>query len=381
MIYRKVIGPISSTKKSVLLLGPRQVGKSTLIHSLKPDLEFNLADEEVFFRFTSNPGVLRQELESSSAKTVFLDEVQRFPPLLNTVQALVDENRKLKFYLSGSSARKLKRGKANLLPGRVLNFHLGGLVASELDYQAPQELLMKFGSLPGVYLEKDEKSKKAILRTYLSNYVLEEIRAEALIRNVASFSRALPFAIRTSGQFIDYSKLAKQAKVSRHSLSRFYEIFEDTLIGQRLWPDEKLLEKADLVKHPRFFVFDLGVYNTMVGSFDVSEDRKGRLFEHLIFNQLKHSAWAKDIDLAISNFRSRGGLEVDFIIEINSKRFALELKTNSEIESNDLNALRSLKRDYEPSITGLGVHCGKKSQKIEGIWCHPWQVALKELGL
>ena len=119
----------------------------------------------------------------------------------------------------------------------------------------------------------------------------------------------------------------------------------------------------------------------MAGSFDVSEDRKGRLFEHLVFNQLQSSAWSKDLNLKLSNFRSRGGLEVDFLLDLDGKRFALELKANSAIETQELSALLTLKRDYEPKITCLGVHMGKKSQKINGVWCHPWQIVLKELGL
>jgi predicted AAA+ superfamily ATPase len=381
MIARNLCPLLAQTKKSVLLLGPRQVGKSTLLHSLKPDLELNLADEEVFLRFTADPGELTRKIETANPRTVFLDEVQRYPALLNTVQALADKNKNLKFYLSGSSARKLKRGQANLLPGRVLNFFLGGLVSSELNYSAPQELLMRFGSLPEVYLEAAEKNKKAILRSYVSTYLLEEIRAEALLRNIAAFSRALPFAIQTSGQFIDYSKLSKLAKVSRHSLSRFYEIFEDTLIGYRLWPDETLQKKADLVKHPKFFVFDLGIYNTMAGTFDLSEDRKGILFEHLVLNQILHSAWSKDFEVKVSTFRTRGGLEVDFILTLEGKRYAIEAKASSEFAYQGVGPLKKLKNDYEKGIQVLGVHLGTKSQKVDGVWCHPWQVMLKELGL
>jgi uncharacterized protein len=381
MIYRNLTALLKESKKSILLLGPRQVGKSTLIQALKPDLTINLADQAEYFRFTSNPSELRERIETKDPKTVFIDEVQKHTPLLNTIQVLADENKKLKFYLTGSSARKLKRGRANLLPGRVLNFQMGPLVSSELSYKASTEALLKYGGLPEIYLEEDENHKKALLRSYLSNYVQEEIRAEAIVRNVDSFSRALPHAFKTAGQFVDYSKLAKQAKVSRHSLSRFYEIFEDTLVGMRIWPDEKLEKKADLVKHPKFFAFDIGVYNVMAGSFEISEERKGVLFEHLIFNQIVHSAWSKNIDIKISTFRSRGGLEVDFILTIEGKRFALEAKAVNEIHSGELNPLIRLRSEYEASITPFAVFLGKSSKKVAGIWCHPWQELLREMGL
>lgn len=381
MIHRITSDVIRKIKKSIILLGPRQVGKSTLIKSLKPDLSINLADQAEFFSVNSNPSELRTRIDSINPETVFIDEIQKYAPLLNTVQALIDEKRGLKFYLTGSSARKLKRGQANLLPGRVLNFSLGGLVAAELNYEAKQENLLRFGALPEVYLEKNEKTKRSILKAYCSNYIQEEIRAESIVRQVDAFSRALPYAIQTSGQFIDYSKLAKQSKVSRHSLSRFYEIFEDTLIGQRLWPDEILKEKADLIKHPKFFVFDLGVYNAMLGSFEISEDRKGVLFEHLIYTQLIHSASAREQEIKISTFRSRGGLEVDFIVTLEGKRYGVEAKASNEILDNSLSPLKRVKSDYDTSLTPIGVHLGKVSKKVDGIWCHPWQIFLKELGL
>ena len=143
----------------------------------------------------------------------------------------------MKFYLTGSSARKLKRGGANLLPGRVVNFKLGPLVAAELDYKMETARILSRGSLPEIYLEKNEKEAIHILKSYVANYLKEEIKAEALTRNL--------------------------------------EILEDTLIGQRIFPFEELSEKADLIKHPRFYFFDTGIYNSLVGNFTPSLDRVG----------------------------------------------------------------------------------------------------------
>jgi len=381
MIDRLLCRPLRASKKSVLLLGPRQVGKSTLVASLSPDLEVNLADQAEYFRFTSNPDELRQRLETARPKTVFIDEVQRYPALLNTVQALADSNKHLKFYLTGSSARKLKRGQANLLPGRIMNYYLGTLCASELEYKLSDTQVMQYGALPEVYLEKEIKLKTKLLSSYLQNYIQEEIKAEALVRNIDSFARAIPYAFHTAGQFVDYSKLAKQAKVSRHALARFYEIFEDTLVGYRAWPDEVLLDKADLIKHPKFFVFDLGVYNAAAGGFILSEDRKGNLFEHLLYTQLLHSAWARDIDISINTFRTRGGLEVDFIVTLGKRRIAVEAKASKDVYADGVQPILKLKREYEPKIESYVAHLGRESKKIEGVWCHPWQKLLKELGL
>jgi len=381
MIYRIVSQILRSSRKSLLLLGPRQVGKSTLVTSLQPDIEINLADQAEYFRFTSNPNELRERIETARPKTVFIDEVQRYPALLNTVQALSDSNKNLKFYLTGSSARKLKRGQANLLPGRVVNYYLGPLTAAELDYKLNDTQVMRFGALPEVYLDKDPKLKIKILSSYLVNYIQEEVRAEALVRNIDSFARSIPHVFQTAGQFVDYSKLAKQAKVSRHALARFYEIFEDTLIGYRAWPDAVLLDKADLIKHPKFFVFDIGVYNAAVGGYDLSDDRKGILFEQLLYTQLLHSAWAKDLDISINTFRTRGGLEVDFIVTLDKQRIAIEAKAMKDVYSDGVQSILRIRREYEPKIQGYVAHLGKESKKIDGVWCHPWQKLLKELGL
>jgi predicted AAA+ superfamily ATPase len=385
MISRLIHAPIDNSKKSILLLGPRQAGKSTLIQSLNPDLSIQFADEMEFFTFSSNPGELRTRIETEQPTTVFIDEVQRLPGILNTVQSLLDapeyKKRELKFYLTGSSARKLKRGGANLLPGRVLNFQLGPLVSSELNYQIDTHKLLTRGSLPEIYLEKDGRLAQQLLRSYVSNYIQEEIKAEAIVRNLEAFTRFIRVAIVQAGHFVDYSKMAKQAKVSRHSLSRFYEIFEDTLIGQRIWPFEGCSNIADLVKHPKFYLFDNGVYNSIMGNFQASSDRMGVLAEQMIFNQILHSAWASLKDIKITTFRTRGGLEVDFIVELEGKVFGIEVKGTSAIQDSDANSLVQFRNYYPKCHETWILYLGEQSRKIGKVWAHPWQKGLKNMGL
>ena len=233
-IHRLSSRKIEESPKSVLLLGPRQTGKSTLIKILKPELTINLADEGEFLLFTQNPDELKQRLASTQYKTVFIDEVQRLPGLLNTVQSILDDqDNMIKFYLTGSSARKLKRGKANLLPGRVFNYQLGPLVTSELNYRIDTEKALSTGTMPGVYSENNPKFRYKTLRSYASTYLKEEIQAEALARNLEGFSRFLYFAAIYSGHFLDISKLASEAQVPRQSAVRYFEILEDTLIVNR----------------------------------------------------------------------------------------------------------------------------------------------------
>ncbi|MGZ3797763.1 MAG: ATP-binding protein, partial [Pseudobdellovibrionaceae bacterium] len=243
MIDRIIKRELASSRKSVLLLGPRQVGKSTLVNSLKPDLRINFADELEYLNFSANPGELRKIIEQQNPKSVFIDEVQRLPRILNTVQSLVDDNKHLKFYLTGSSARKLKRGGANLLPGRVINLQLGPLVSSELSYAMDTEQALSYGCLPEVYLSKKNKDNEKLLRSYAANYLKEEIKAEALTRNLESFARFFQECTHVAGHFVDFTKMAKKSKISRHACPRYFEILEDTLVGNRVYPFEQALEK------------------------------------------------------------------------------------------------------------------------------------------
>lgn len=379
MIIRK-LSEVIQKKKSILLLGPRQVGKSTLIKSLKPDLTLNLAEEDIFLEMTSNPAYLKIQLETHSPKTVFIDEVQRFPRLLNTVQAIIDEDPKILFYITGSSARKLKRGRANLLPGRVYSYQLGPLVASELNYKMDQEQALRFGSLPEAYLSKTSISSKKLLRSYSGTYLKEEIQAEALVRNIDQFSRFLQGVVNVSGQFVDFTKLSQRVKVPRLAVPRFFEILEDSLIGERIYPSSELLEIADLVKHPKFYLFDTGIYNALQNNFEISHDRIGILAEHLIFNQIRHSAWAFDQPVEFSTFRTRGGLEVDLLLKMEQKYFGVEIKASDHLAPSDVEPLLKLKT-YVPGSNLMVFHLGKKKLKLNGVWCLPWQQGLKELGL
>ena len=381
MITRIISPEIKKTKKSILLLGPRQAGKSTLIASLRPDLTINLADELEFLTHSTRPDELRKIIAAQKPKTIFLDEVQRMPRILNTIQVIIDNNKNLKFYLTGSSARKLKRGGANLLPGRVLNFKLGALVAAELNYELDTKKALSIGSLPESYLEKSAKNAERLLSSYVANYLKEEIKAEALTRNLESFARFFQEAILNVGQFVDFTKLAKNAKISRHAIPRYFEILEDTLVGYRLFPFPALQTPQDLVRHPKFYLFDNGVYNGMLGNFIPSADRVGVLAEQLVFSQIFHSCWAREQEPKIYSFRTRKGAEVDFILEKAGKTFAIEVKNGEESTMDDCAGLTYFQSVY-PKTDGLFLfHMGKREKKMGTVWSMPWQKGLKEIGL
>jgi predicted AAA+ superfamily ATPase len=371
MIVRLLGSKLACVPKSVLLLGPRQTGKSTLLLDQHPDMVVNLAHQSEFLTFAANASELEERIRAQKPHTVFVDEVQRLPSLLNTVQALIDEakqsGKRLKFLLSGSSARKLRRGQANLLPGRVLCYRLGPLTSAEIGPAFQARKAMELGTLPEPYLEPDRPTAEKLLASYSGTYLREEIQAEALSRNLEGFSRFLTVAAACSGQSLDFSKLSQRARVSRASTIRYFEALEDTLLVHRLdpFPDAK---NADLVRHPRFFFFDPGVLNGLLGSFTASPDRIGALFEHLVVSQLWATAAANDQDLTLHTFRTRGGLEVDFIARMRNTLWAIEAKATEHVTSQDAASLLAAKA-YLPKNVRLVVvvPTGPRRQLASGV--------------
>jgi predicted AAA+ superfamily ATPase len=382
MIPREIAKKIKATSKSILLLGPRQTGKSTLLSGLTPDLTINLARENEFLRYSSQIDLFSDQIESSDAKIIFVDEIQRIPSLLNTIQAIIDESknkRSLRFFLSGSSARKLRRGHANLLPGRVFTFQIAGLCAKEVGYEMNYLRVMKYGTLPEPFFEKNDDDCEKLLESYASSYLKEEIQAEALARDIQGFSRFLITLAAVSGQVLDFSKISTRAKVSRSSCIRFVEILEDTLIAQRV-PVFEGAETADVIRHSKLYFFDVGVLNGLLNNFTASDDRKGLLFEHLIYSQIRNSALALDLPIEIQFFRTRHGVEVDFIVKLRGKIWAIEVKAG-DVDSQDLKGLETF-REYFPDVHRCVVVSPKeKARNKNDIFICDWMTLLKEMDL
>ena len=380
-ILRSITPLLRESRKSVLLLGPRQTGKSTLVKSLKPDLTVNLAHESTYLAFARNPGELEERLNGGPYRTVFLDEVQRLPTILNTVQALIDDKKHaLKFYLTGSSARKLRRGRANLLPGRVHTYALGPLTAAELGGDFDVKTALATGLLPGIWTENDPKDRRKTLRSYAATYLKEEIKAEALARNIEGFSRFLFVAAVEAGKFLDLSKLASDAAIARETAVRYFDILEETLILRRCLPFSGS-ERRRLVRSPRFFFFDTGVLNGLMDNFTVSPDRIGHLFEHFLFNQIVDGAAAKDLPIRITSYRTSHGAEVDFIVEIGKEVTAVEVKASSNVGRSDLRGLESFAEYYGKRHRSCLVTLGGHRKRLGATEVFPWQEFLREMGL
>lgn len=383
MLTRSLRAILAADPKSALLLGPRQVGKSTLIASLRPHLALNLARESIFLELAANPRALEERLAArdESPLVVFIDEVQRLPSLLNTLQAMIDENPdRFRFLLTGSSARKLRRGNANLLPGRVHSYALGAVTAREANYKLPTRQVLSTGCLPGILLHPRDETRRKTLSSYASTYLREEVQAESLTREIEGFARFLTEASLWSGRYLDISKLAQAAQAPRNSVVRWVEVLEDTLLVRKVESFAKSATRR-LVQHPKLFFFDVGVWNGLLRNFEVSPDRIGALFEHLVCQQLFDGSSALDREIRVSTFRTENGAEVDFVVELDRKIWAIELKASHNVAPTDLTGLRRF-ADYLGKTCQQRVwYLGSEKRKVAGIDALPWQHGLRELGL
>ena len=379
MFKRNLSKILEKSKKSCLLLGPRQAGKSTLMQSLGPDLTINLMHDPTFVQFSRNPSELEERLGPRNSGTVLIDEIQRLPSLLNTLQVLIDgPYRGVRFLLTGSSARKFRRGSANLLPGRLHTYYLGALASSEVSGGLDSRRALAYGTLPGIYSELDDQDRAKTLRSYASTYLREEVQAEALTKNIEGFSRFLFLAAATSGQFLDLNKLSSEAAVPRQTASRFFEILEDTLIVARV-PAFAKSERKRLVQHPRYFFFDTGVLGGLLDNFNVSTDRIGQYFENLVFNQLQCTAWSYDEPIRISSYRTAAGAEVDFIVEVRGRVWAIEVKASINIGPDDLSGLKSFTDFYAKPCKQAVAYLGTTRRQLGKVEVWPWQDLLAHM--
>lgn len=383
-MYERFIAPIlSKSKKSLLLLGPRQVGKSTLLKSLKPELSLNFAEPRTFREYVSRPERLGEELEAADAKvkTILLDEVQRVPQILDVVQVLSDERPgRFRFLLSGSSARKLKRGHANLLPGRIQVHHLHPLTGGELGSDFNIERALAHGTLPGIYRETDPDERSRDLSSYADTYLKEEIQAEALVRDVGAYGRLLELVAASSGRILNLNSLCGDAGIRYETARRYLDVLLETLVAFQV-PAWSGNDRAGLVAHPKIFLFDLGVRNALLRRpLDrPMEDEKGLLFEHLVSFEIYRRLGTPWPEAKLSHFRNRHGSEVDFVLEVGRESWGIEVKAGRDSEGFKVAGLAALKDRLPKLARRMVVFMGRKKQTREGIEFLPFSDFQKEL--
>ena len=321
-------------KKSHFLFGPRQTGKTSLIrHSLKGVRSYDLLDTSVYLALSQNPGRISQELDPRD-EIVVVDEIQRLPVLLNEIHRLVEE-RGIRFLLTGSSARKLRRGGVNLLGGRARTKYMHPLTYRELGNQFDLLKAIDRGLLPSIYLSDDPR---ADLQAYTGSYLQQEIVAEGTTRNIPAFSRFLKVAALCNGTIVNFTNVSNDAQVPRTTVYEYFEILKDTLLLHELPAWRKSKKRKPLVSS-KYYFFDVGVVATLQGrEFRQGTPEFGEAFETYLMHELvSYSDYASGEPL--SYWRSTSGFEVDFIL---GDHTAIEVKAKENLSTQDLKPLRAL---------------------------------------
>jgi predicted AAA+ superfamily ATPase len=353
--------------------------------SLRPDLTINLASPSTFRDYVTYPERLEAELNAlpkdQPGQTVFIDEIQRVPQLLDLVQVLIDQHpKRFRFLLSGSSARKLRKGQANLLPGRIHVHYLHPLLIHELSREFDLDRVLAHGTLPGIYAEADPEIRAADLRAYTDIYLREEIQAEALVRNVGGYARLLEHVAAASGRILNLNALCGDAGIRYETARRYIDVLEDTLVAFRI-PAWSGSDKGKLIAHPKIYLFDLGVRNALLHRpLDRPQaDERGLLFEQLVAHELHRRLGTLWPQAQLYHYRTRHGLEVDFVLQIGNELWGIEVKASRNVPAKALSSLQALS-DRVPAVRRrIVVFLGERKQLRETVEALPLHRFLDEL--
>lgn len=359
------------------MLGPRGTGKSTWLRVALPDaLTVNLLEPERFRELAARPERLAELVAGRpSVADVVIDEVQRLPELLHVVHALMEGPAPPRFVLTGSSARKLRRGGVDLLAGRAVQRTMHPFMAAEWSSFRLEDAL-RDGLVPLVVASHDPADT---LRSYASLYLHQEVMAEGLVRSVGSFARVLEVLTYSHGAVLNVSEVAREAAVGRKLVEGYLEVLEDLLVAFRL-PVFTRRAQRGTVSHPKFYYFDAGVFRSLRprGPLDAPAEIAGAALEGLVAQHLRAWIAYSGRDVALHYWRTRSGVEVDFVGYGADGFWAIEVKHGERLRSDDLRGLRTFVADY-PECQPLLLYRGTDSLRIDGIPCLPVETFLREL--
>lgn len=338
-------------RETFFLWGPRQTGKTTLLNAAYPDAFWvDLLKADEYRRYLERPERLREELLAEPFHgQVVIDEIQKVPALLDEVHWL-HERRKMRFALCGSSARKVRRGAANLLGGRAIRYELHGLTATELGSDFDLTRLLNHGYLPTLY---ESSRPERLLASYVGDYLKEEVAAEGLVRNLPVFSAFLSAAALSDGDLVNFTNIARDCGVSGPTVKGHFGILEDTLLGRWL-PAFTKRPKRRVVGAPKFYFSDVGVVNYLAkrGRLQSGGELFGKAFENWVFHELVAANAYRDQQVDLSYWRLASGIEVDFIV--GDMAVAIEAKATARVTADHLKGLRHLRQDH-PGVRALLV--------------------------
>ena len=363
---------------SFFLFGPRGTGKSTWLRMEMPEaLRIDLLEPETCRQFEARPERLLDAVRAVPVECpIVVDEVQRVPQLLPAVHLLIEENKRRRFVLTGSSARKLRRAGTDLLAGRALLRTMHPFLAAELGEAFDLARALRLGLLPVVL---GAAAPEETLRTYAAMYVREEVQAEGLVRNAGAFSRFLEVAALSHATTLNVMNVARECAVQRRAAEDYFQIAEDLLLAFRLQVFTRRAARA-LASHPKWYYVDAGVFRSLrpTGPLDRPESVEGAALEGLVAQHLRAwSAYRGNRD-TLSYWRTRSGVEVDFVLYGPDTFAALEVKNTARVRPEDLRGLKAFRTDY-PECTATLLYRGPDALLIDGIRCLPVEGFLKAL--
>lgn len=373
---------------SFFLFGARGTGKSTWLKhyfSKVDHLYIDLLHPDIEEDLSKNPGQLLDQIEAlnDKKKWVLIDEVQKIPKLLDIVHLCI-EKYGTKFALTGSSARKLRRGSANLLAGRAFVFSFFPLTYKELDHDFNLREVLKWGSLPQIFHYKDDLSKMRYLRTYTQTYFKEEIVVEQIVRKLDPFRHFLEIAAQQNAEVINYSNIARDVGVDTVTVKSYFQVLEDTLVGHFLPAYHKSIRKRQR-SNPKFYFFDTGVKRSLENSLnlDLQEGSYayGKAFEHFLILEIIRLNSYLEKDYRFSYLRTKDNAEIDLIVERPGQPLALiEIKSKKKVDDRDCRNLERFLKDMQPA-EGFVFSNDPQTKKIGNIWALYWKDGIEKIGL
>jgi uncharacterized protein len=363
--------------KSYFIFGPRGTGKSTWVGEHYNDaLVVDLLQPEVYRSYKSHPERLRQAIAGSGAKVIVIDEIQKCPAMLSLIHSLIESNKDLLFILTGSSSRKLKKEGVDLLAGRAALTHMHPFMAAEQGDAFNLQTAISFGMLPLIFGSPDPELD---LQAYLALYMKEEVQLEGIIRNVEGFAQFLEVISFSQGSILNYSTIARDCHVSSKTVDNFVSILEDLLLAFKV-PVFSKKAKRILVAKPKFYYFDAGVYRSIrpKGPLDNASEISGTVLETLVAQHLRAWISYSRQEGGLYFWRTKSGLEVDFVIYGEIGFYAFEVKSAAHVNNKDLKGLKELRKDY-PQINCFLLYMGAETLRINDIVCMPVETFLLSL--
>jgi len=371
-ITKRILNINLPANRSAFLWGPRKTGKTYWINKYYKDgIIIDLLKTDVFADYASRPSLLRERYQEHHG-LIIIDEIQMVPDLLNEIHWLI-ENSHVSFLMTGSSARKLLRGHANLLGGRAWRYSMAPLTYGETRGFDLEQVITS-GLLPPHFLSPDPIQD---LRSYVADYLKEEIAAEAVVQSMPTFSEFLRVASLTSGELLNYTNVGRETGVSAKVVRNYFQILEDTLLGYRISPWRRAKNRR-LIETEKFYLFDVGVTNYLSRRTPrIGTPEFGKSFEHFILMELKAYQAYRNPELDIRYWRTSSGFEVDFILD--DMNLAIEVKASQKIHHGHIRGLKALQEEYSIGrilIVSLEKHPRRLDPSIEVL---PWQSFLEIL--